>query len=82
MLYERSPINYVDNIKCPLLVIQGRHDPRVVVEESEQIVNKLKEQKKPVEYMILEDEGHGFSRVKNTIEVFKKNIEFLEKHLR
>jgi dipeptidyl aminopeptidase/acylaminoacyl peptidase len=82
LLHERSPINYVDNIKCPLLVIQGRHDPRVVVEESEQIVNKLKQQNKPVEYMLLEDEGHGFTRVKNTIDVFKKNIEFLEKHLR
>lgn len=82
LLNERSPINYVDNIKCPLLVVQGRHDPRVVVEESDQIVDKLRSQNKPVEYIILEDEGHGFSRVKNTIDVFKRKIEFLEKHLR
>ncbi|HLT23966.1 MAG TPA: S9 family peptidase, partial [Ignavibacteria bacterium] len=82
MLFDRSPINHVDNILCPLLVIQGKHDPRVVVEESEQIVNKLRERNKPVEYMLLEDEGHGFTKVKNTIDVFKKNIEFLEKHLR
>jgi dipeptidyl aminopeptidase/acylaminoacyl peptidase len=81
-LHDRSPINHVDKIKCPLLVIQGKHDPRVVVAESEQIVDKLREMNKPVEYMLLEDEGHGFSKVKNTIEVFKKNIEFLEKHLR
>ena len=82
LLNERSPINFVDNIKCPLLVVQGRHDPRVVVEESDQIVDKLRSQNKPVEYIVLEDEGHGFSRVKNTIDVFKRKIDFLEKHLR
>ena len=42
MLFDRSPINHVDNIRCPLLVIQGKHDPRLVVKESEQIVGKLK----------------------------------------
>jgi len=82
LLKERSPINFVDNIKCPLFVVQGKHDPRVVVDESEQIVNKLKEMNKPVEYILLEDEGHGFSKVSNQIKVFKAKIDFLEKYLK
>jgi len=82
MLFERSPINFVDRISCPLLVVQGKHDPRVVEAESEQIVNKLKELNKPVEYILLEDEGHGFSKVSNQIKVFKAKMNFLDKYLR
>jgi len=82
MLYERSPINFVDKISCPLLVVQGKHDPRVVEAESEQIVKKLRAQKKPVEYILLEDEGHGFSKVSNQIKVFDAKIKFLDKYLK
>ncbi|MDZ4711705.1 MAG: S9 family peptidase [bacterium] len=82
MLTERSPINFIDNIKCPLLVVQGKHDPRVVEAESEQIVNKLKEKNKPVEYIFLEDEGHGYSKVSNQIKVFESKLQFLDKYLR
>ncbi|MFC2093734.1 alpha/beta hydrolase family protein, partial [Bacteroidota bacterium] len=82
LLKERSPINFVEKIKCPLLVIQGRHDIRVVEAESAQIVKKLKSMNKPVEYILLEDEGHGFSKVSNQISVFKEKIKFLDKHLK
>ncbi|MBX7044387.1 MAG: S9 family peptidase [Ignavibacteria bacterium] len=82
MLKERSPINYVENIKCPMLVIQGKHDPRVVEAESVQIVEKLRAMNKPVEYMLLEDEGHGFSKVSNQIKVFKLMLNFLDKYLK
>lgn len=82
LLTERSPINFVDNINCPLLVVQGKHDPRVVEAESEQIVNKLKEKNKTVEYILLEDEGHGYSKVSNQIKVFEEKLKFLEKYLR
>lgn len=82
LLYERSPINFVDRIKCPLLVVQGKNDPRVVEAESEQIVNKLKSQGKPVEYILLEDEGHGFNKVSNQIKVFEAKMNFLDKYLR
>jgi dipeptidyl aminopeptidase/acylaminoacyl peptidase len=82
MLAERSPINFADKIKCPLLVVQGKHDPRVVEDESTQMVNKLKKNKKTVEYMLLEDEGHGFSKVSNQIKVFKAKIDFLDKYLK
>ena len=81
LLKERSPINFVDNIKCPLLVVQGKHDPRVSENESTQIVNKLKSKNKPVEYILLDDEGHGFSRVKNQIKVFKYELDFLNKYM-
>lgn len=82
LLFDRSPINFVDNIKCPLLVIQGKQDPRVVESESEQIVNKLRSMGKPVDYILLEDEGHGFSKVSNQISVFKEKIKFLETNLK
>jgi len=82
MLRERSPINFVDKIVCPLLVVQGKHDPRVVQHESEQIVNKLKSQNKSVEYILLEDEGHGFNKVSNQIKVFEAKLNFLDKYLK
>jgi dipeptidyl aminopeptidase/acylaminoacyl peptidase len=64
-----------------LLVIQGKHDPRVVQAESEQIVKKLRSKGKQVEYILLEDEGHGFSKVSNQVRVFKEKIKFLETNL-
>jgi dipeptidyl aminopeptidase/acylaminoacyl peptidase len=82
LLKDRSPINFVDKINCPLLVIQGRHDIRVVEAESAQIVKKLKSMNKPVEYILLEDEGHGFSKVSNQIFVFKEKLKFLDKYLK
>ncbi|MBK8549785.1 MAG: S9 family peptidase [Ignavibacteria bacterium] len=82
LLTERSPINFIDLINCPLLIVQGKHDPRVVEAESVQIVNKLKEKNKPYEYMLLDDEGHGFSKVSNQIKVFEAMIRFLDKYLR
>jgi len=63
-----------------MLVIQGAKDPRVVKEESDQIVAKLKEKGRDVEYLVLEDEGHGFSKKENEILVYKRMLEFLEKH--
>jgi dipeptidyl aminopeptidase/acylaminoacyl peptidase len=80
MLKERSPINHVNNIKCPMLIIQGKNDPRVVQSESDQMVENLRSQNKEVEYMVLEDEGHGFSKVTNQIKVWEAISNFLEKH--
>jgi dipeptidyl aminopeptidase/acylaminoacyl peptidase len=82
LLYERSPINFVDNIKCPLLIVQGANDPRVVKAESDQIVEKLRSQNKIVDYHVLEDEGHGFSKLSNSIKVWEFVCEFLDKHLK
>ncbi len=82
LLSERSPINFVDNIKCPILIVQGANDPRVVKTESDRIVEKLKAQNKTVEYLVLDDEGHGFSKVSNQIKVWELICEFLDKYLK
>lgn len=81
-LMERSPINYVDNIKCPLFIVQGKNDPRVRQAESDQIAAKLTAQGKEVEYLVLEDEGHGFSKVQNQIMVWEKICNFLDAHMK
>ena len=64
---ERSPITYIENVKTPLLVIQGAKDPRVVKAESDQLVDKLRELGREVEYVVFEDEGHGFTKRQNEV---------------
>jgi dipeptidyl aminopeptidase/acylaminoacyl peptidase len=81
MLMEQSPVNYLDKVDCPLLVVQGGRDPRVVKSESDQVVEKLKSMKKEVEYLVFEDEGHGFFKPENELAAYKKAAEFLELHV-
>ncbi len=82
-LKERSPITFVDNINpiTSLLVIQGATDPRVAKSESDQIVKKLKDKRMDVEYLIFEDEGHGFTKYNNQIKALKKSAEFMVEKL-
>lgn len=75
-----TPATYLDGMVKPMLVIQGAKDPRVVKEESDQIVAKLKEAGREVEYLVLDDEGHGFTKKENEIAVYSRMLEFLEKH--
>lgn len=75
-----SPVTYLDGMVKPMLVIQGAKDPRVVKEESDQIVAKLTDLGRDVEYLVLDDEGHGFSKKENEITVYSRMLEFLEKH--
>jgi len=79
-LEKDSPITYLDNMSKPMLVIQGANDPRVVQEESDQIVQALENKGLEVEYLVLEDEGHGFSKKENEIRVYKLMLDFLAKH--
>ncbi len=81
MLLERSPITYVDQVRAPLLVIQGQNDPRVVKAESDQMVERLRVLGRPVEYVVFEDEGHGFTRRANLQRAFRLTADFLERHL-
>ncbi|MFQ6012225.1 MAG: prolyl oligopeptidase family serine peptidase [Thermoplasmata archaeon] len=81
LLVERSPITYVSQVTAALLVIQGAHDPRVVQAESDQMVERLKAKGLPVEYIVYEDEGHGFTKRKNELSAWRATVEFLEKHL-
>jgi dipeptidyl aminopeptidase/acylaminoacyl peptidase len=80
-LMERSPITYVDNVKAPLLVIQGATDPRVVKGESDQMVAKLQELGRDVEYVVFDDEGHGFTKRPNELRAYRLAAEWLEQHL-
>ena len=75
-----SPDTYLDTMTRPMLVIQGAKDPRVVKNESDQIVQKLKDKGRDVEYLVLVDEGHGFSKKENEIKVIQTMLDFLEAH--
>ena len=70
-IMARSPITKVDDIRTPLLVVQGANDPRVVQAESDNIVAALRERGVPVEYMVKDDEGHGFVNPENVIDMFR-----------
>jgi dipeptidyl aminopeptidase/acylaminoacyl peptidase len=76
-----SPTTYLDTMTKPMLIIQGANDPRVVQKESDQIVEALKEKGRKVEYLVLDDEGHGFSKKENEIKVFQAILTFLDSHL-
>jgi len=67
LLKERSPLTYADRIVRPLLIGQGRNDPRVNVAESEQIVDAMRARDIPVTYVLYPDEGHGFARPPNRL---------------
>ena len=80
-LRSRSPLFFVDKIQKPLLIGQGANDPRVKESESEQIVQAMKDAGKPVEYVLYEDEGHGFARPENRLHFYAIAEEFLAKYL-
>ncbi len=80
-LERQSPINHVDNIASPLLVIHGANDPRVRQAEADQIVVAMRERELPVEYIVAPDEGHGFRGLENRMAMFARTEEFLGTHL-
>ncbi|MBV8329591.1 MAG: S9 family peptidase [Verrucomicrobia bacterium] len=82
LLQENSPALNADKIKAPLFVAQGAKDPRVNINESDQIVDALKKRGIDVEYMVREDEGHGFKNEENRFAFYEAMEKFLEKHLR
>ena len=77
----RSPLNRVDQVRAPLLVIQGANDPRVTQRESDQIVAALRARGVPVEYLVKDDEGHGFARPENRLDAYRAMESFLAEHL-
>ncbi len=82
IMKEVSPALNVDKITKPLFVIQGANDPRVNINESDQIVTNLRERGFDVPYMVKYDEGHGFGHEKNRIELYKSMMGFFAKHLK
>jgi len=81
-LYNISPLFHADKVTKPLMVLQGANDPRVLQVESDEIVEAVKKNGVPVEYVIFEDEGHGFRKKENEIEGYGQIVEFLDKYLR
>jgi acetyl esterase/lipase len=77
MLEERSPLNYVENVSVPMLIIQGVNDPRVVQAESDQMVEALRENGNEVYYVVYDNEGHGFAIEANRLEFAGRVEEFL-----
>ncbi|HEY8531243.1 MAG TPA: prolyl oligopeptidase family serine peptidase, partial [Limnochorda sp.] len=67
--------------QAPLLIIQGAKDPRVNRHESEQMVERLRELGREVEYLLFEDEGHGFTKRANNLKAFRATAAFFERKL-
>ncbi len=80
-LRATSPVFHVDKIKAPLLIVQGAKDPRVKQSESDQMVKALRKNGIDVEYLLKENEGHGFRNEENRFEFYNTMEEFLLKHL-
>jgi dipeptidyl aminopeptidase/acylaminoacyl peptidase len=81
-LYEdRSPINFVDRIKAPLYLLAGGNDPRCPKTESQQVVDAIKKRGGVVEYKVYENEGHGFAKVENQIDAYRRVADFLKAHV-
>jgi len=82
MLMAVSPLFHTDHIKKPLIVLQGANDPRVIKSESDDIVAAVKKNGVPVEYVVFQDEGHGFTKKRNQIEGWQAIMVFLDQHLK
>ncbi|MEZ5199737.1 MAG: alpha/beta fold hydrolase, partial [Bacteroidales bacterium] len=82
MLYKTSPLFHAHNVIKPLIVLQGGNDPRVLQAESDEMVEAVKNNGVPVEYVLFDDEGHGFVKKENEIEGYGKIKEFLDMYLK
>jgi len=80
-LKSRSPLFKVDQIQIPMMIAQGANDPRVTVQEAEQIVAAMQEKGIPHEYLLFEDEGHGLAKPQNRFRFYAAMERFLEAHL-
>jgi len=80
-MWERSPLSRADAIRIPMLIAQGANDPRVKQAESEQIVAALQEHDIDHDYMLFEDEGHGFVKPENRLRFYAAAERFLARHL-
>ncbi|HEX3682477.1 MAG TPA: prolyl oligopeptidase family serine peptidase [Bryobacteraceae bacterium] len=80
-LEKIAPMNNIEKIQKPMLVVAGKNDPRVPVSESDQIVAALKKQGTPVWYIVAKDEGHGYRKKDNADFQFYASVAFLQKYL-
>lgn len=82
LMVESSPVFHADKIKAPLFIAQGANDPRVNKAESDQMVDALKKRGIEVEYMVKENEGHGFYNEENQFDFYDSMEKFLAKHMK
>jgi dipeptidyl aminopeptidase/acylaminoacyl peptidase len=80
-LTERSPRTYIGDLRCPLLVIQGANDPRVIERESAELVAELRERGKQVEYLPFADEGHDVLKFANKVRCYTSITDFFTQQL-
>ena len=78
---DRSPVNFVDQIKAPLLLLAGAHDPRCPPTESEQVASAVRKRNGVAELKIYANEGHGFAKPENRLKFFAAAEKFLAQHL-
>ncbi len=81
LLEERSPSSYLSNLACPLMVMQGANDPRVVERESRDLVERLRAEDKNVAYVVYADEGHDVIRYVNKVDCYSRIVDFFTTHL-
>ncbi|HET9744305.1 MAG TPA: S9 family peptidase [Chitinophagaceae bacterium] len=81
-LKQYSPLLHASNIKKPLMVLQGANDPRVQKKESDEVVETVKKNGVPVEYVVFPDEGHGFIKKENEIKGYGHILQFLDKYVK
>ncbi len=79
-LMDRSPINHVDKISGPLLLIHGDHDDRVHIGGSQMLYDALKKQGSPVEFLVMKGQGHGYKGIENQMLYYRTILEFIEKN--
>lgn len=77
-----SPLFHADKIVKPLIVLQGANDPRVIKPESDEIVESIKKRNGVVEYVLFDNEGHGFTKKANEIRAYKAILDFLDRYLK
>jgi dipeptidyl aminopeptidase/acylaminoacyl peptidase len=82
LLREISPIFHTDKIKTPLFIAHGANDPRCNINEANQMVEALRNRGITVEYMVKDNEGHGFNNQENRFEFYNATEKFLDKHLK
>jgi len=80
-LWSRSPLSRVEGVRIPLLIAQGANDPRVKKAEAEQFVAALRERGIDHEYLLFDDEGHGFAKPENRLRFYTEAERFLSRHL-
>ncbi len=81
-LIERSPRSAIERIACPMLIIQGKNDPRVVEQESRDLVEYLRSRGRQVDYLLFENEGHDVLKFENRVRCYTAITEFFKQHLR